>query len=205
LWLNFHAIEPFALKIYVGGVNAISGVPVRESPEAKAKSLGKEASKGSGMSSLHQDYVVLPEQRWLDGIATEYGKVKQFVSMPKGSGYSVEAQVTGEEQFSGIQFEITPVKRRCPDVLKVRFETDRDQIVDLRAHGLSDMSTLQDLKKVLSDISGISVEKQITNLDDHRSLGRVTNPTPIHAIPQIMTETMTFQDICIPTVSVNPL
>ena len=34
--------------------------------------------------------------------------MRQFVAMTKGSGYSVEAQVTGDEVTSGLQFEITP-------------------------------------------------------------------------------------------------
>jgi hypothetical protein len=33
MWLNFSSLQPFAIKIYVGGVNAISGVPINESPE----------------------------------------------------------------------------------------------------------------------------------------------------------------------------
>jgi hypothetical protein len=59
-----------------------------------------------------QDYVVNPNQKWLDGIATTTGKVRQFFAMPTGSGYSVEAQVTGKEIIGGIQFEVTPRVRR---------------------------------------------------------------------------------------------
>lgn len=40
-----------------------------------------------------QDYVVVPKQPWLDGIATSPGIVKQFVAVPYGSGYSIERQV----------------------------------------------------------------------------------------------------------------
>lgn len=35
--------------------------------------------------------MVSPEQPWLDGIADGDGTVRQFVAMPLGSGYSVEA------------------------------------------------------------------------------------------------------------------
>lgn len=38
------------------------------------------------------------------------GKVSQFVAAPVGSGYSVEAQITGQESVAGIQFEIIPSK-----------------------------------------------------------------------------------------------
>ena len=55
-----------------------------------------------------QDYVVTPKQLWLDGIATGNGRVRQFVAMPLGSGYSVEAQVTGQDLVGGLQFHVTP-------------------------------------------------------------------------------------------------
>lgn len=55
-----------------------------------------------------QDYLVVPDQPWIDGIATSAGKVRQFVAMPIGTGYSVEAQMTGEEVTGGIQFEVIP-------------------------------------------------------------------------------------------------
>src|SRR5258706_9652176 len=114
MWMKFSAQRPFAMKIYVGGVNAISGVPMSETPEAALKCL-------QSSSKVKQDYVVLPDQPWLDGIAAEDGQIRQFVAMPKGSGYSVEAQVTGEEKIDGIQFEIIPPKLGCHDVLKIRY------------------------------------------------------------------------------------
>lgn len=55
-----------------------------------------------------QDYVVPPTQHWLDGIAAADGKVLQFVAASVGSGYSVEAQITGQESVAGVQFEIVP-------------------------------------------------------------------------------------------------
>jgi hypothetical protein len=55
-----------------------------------------------------QDYIFVPGQKWLDGIADFNGIVRQFVAMPFGSGYSVESQITGKDAAGGIQFEITP-------------------------------------------------------------------------------------------------
>lgn len=103
MWINFTANRPFAIKIYVGGVNAVSGEPAIEDMSSKIRRCERLA-KGKSI----QDYVIVPWQKWLDGIATESGKVRQFVAMPTGSGYSVEAQVTGQERMGGIQFEITP-------------------------------------------------------------------------------------------------
>ncbi|CUS10525.1 unnamed protein product [Tuber aestivum] len=81
----------YAIKVFVGGVNAISGEAWNSSTKKK------------------QDYIVVPPQPWLDGIATGPGVVKQFVAMPLGSGYSIEQQVTGKEDIGGIQMEISPV------------------------------------------------------------------------------------------------
>jgi hypothetical protein len=159
MWIQFSALEPFALKIYVGGVNAISGVPINERPEKALERL-RIADK------VKQDYVVLPEQPWLDGIASEDGKIMQFVAMPKGSGYSVEAQVTGEEKIGGLQFELTPVKRVCPKKLRLRlhggqrFRTTQEVELDTEAEGLNDMSRLGDLMKVIERKFQIKEEHQ---------------------------------------------
>lgn len=86
MWLSFGGRwwKPNALKVGVGKVNAISGAPWDE--------------------HLHdQDYVVVPLQRWLDGINSGSATIRQFVAMPLGAGYSVEAQVTGAELHGGLQ------------------------------------------------------------------------------------------------------
>lgn len=103
MWINFVSFGPFAVKIYVGGVNAISGLPINKSPAAK---FPDDVSKKHDKSL--QDYLVLPDQPWLDGIADSEGIVRQFVAIPMGEGYSVEAQITGQETCGGLQSEITP-------------------------------------------------------------------------------------------------
>lgn len=66
-----------------------------------------------------QDFVVAPEQKWLDGTAIAPGKVRQFIAMPVGSGYSVEAQLTGEETSGGLRFEITRLDKPLKDPLQI--------------------------------------------------------------------------------------
>ena len=80
MWIKFEAKRKFALKVLLGGVNGISG---------EAANLNKTAQPNP-----KQDYVVVPGQPWLDGIATAPGQVKQFVAVPYGSGYSIEQQVS---------------------------------------------------------------------------------------------------------------
>ncbi|KAI5847658.1 hypothetical protein DFP73DRAFT_474792 [Morchella snyderi] len=100
MWMSFYAQRTFAIKIYLGGVNGISGEPMIPNMATYLKRANKAARK--------QDYIVVPSQPWLDGVAVSPGLVKQFVAMPFGSGYSVEKQVTGEESVGGMQFEVIP-------------------------------------------------------------------------------------------------
>lgn len=58
----------------------------------------------------------MPKQLWLDGIATKQGFVRQFVATPLGSGYSIEAQITGQEVTGGMQFLVVPSIRPRGDI-----------------------------------------------------------------------------------------
>lgn len=101
LWISFHYRfwKPNAVKIAVGRVNAVSGKPWNER-----------------LLTDENDYLVCPPQPWLDGINAGEGYIRQFVAMPLGMGYTVEAQVTGEERFGGIQIIVyEPKPGRFPD------------------------------------------------------------------------------------------
>lgn len=100
MWLDFSAGEaafsyPFAVKIATGKVDAVTGK--------------------TWVDGLHrkQDYVVIPEQPWLDGYCVEKGLIRQFVAMPLGSGYSAEEQITGKAEHGGIQIIACPMKREA--------------------------------------------------------------------------------------------
>ena len=101
LFLEFTGVQwrPTIAKVSVGRVNALSG---------KEHDLEIRPHR--------QDYVVIPEQRWLDGINTGNGSVSQFVAMPLGKGYTIEAQVTDEERFGGFQVAVfDPRTGRFPE------------------------------------------------------------------------------------------
>lgn len=85
---------PFALKIAAGKVNAITGEPWQE-----------------GLQSQPQDYVVVPEQPWLDGFCVEKGLIRQFVAATLGEGSTVEEQITGQAAHGGLQIIAYPMKR----------------------------------------------------------------------------------------------
>ena len=101
LWISFRPRfwKPNAVKIAVGKVNAVSGKPWNQE-----------------LRSEEEDYLVCPPQPWLDGINAGKGLIRQFVAMPLGMGYTVEAQVTGEETFGGIQIIVyEPKPGKFPD------------------------------------------------------------------------------------------
>ncbi|KAI1878552.1 uncharacterized protein JN550_000734 [Neoarthrinium moseri] len=159
MWINFRARAPFALKIYVGGVNAVSGLPMEENERTQQKRL-RMLKDGKPI----QDYMVVPGQRWLDGIVSEDGKIRQFVAKPKGSGFSVEVQVTGEEKVGGIQVEVIPVKYEVPEEVDVRYENKKHQVIkrtlNFAAKGLDAQSSLFDLRKVLRDEFDVAIQDQ---------------------------------------------
>lgn len=103
MWINFNSHKPYAIKIFVGGINIVTGEPAIETAASKLR----QRTLLSQNKSI-QDYLVVPDQPWIDRIPTSAGKVRQFVAMPVGTGLSVEAQMTGEEVTGGIQFEVTP-------------------------------------------------------------------------------------------------
>ena len=111
LWLHFDSLSfgqselPVALKIGAGKINAISGEKWED-----------------GLSKDPQNYVVIPEQPWLDGFNVEQGKVRQFVAMPLGQGYTVEEQVNPESDVGGIQIEAIPMKKEAYEELKAKRE-----------------------------------------------------------------------------------
>lgn len=115
MWIHFESQERFAIKIYVGSVNAVSGESTVETEATQARRY-KLLSKHKSI----QDYVVTPDQLWLDGIASNDGTVRQFVAMSLGSGYTVEAQITGADLVGGLQIEVTPVKEMYAHALPSR-------------------------------------------------------------------------------------
>jgi hypothetical protein len=101
LWLGFDCPgwKPCAVRVGVGGINALSARPWDEP-----------------LCAEPQNYLVCPPQLWLDGVNAGHEYVRQFVAMPLGSGLTVEAQLTGAERTGGIQLQVhDPWPGRFPD------------------------------------------------------------------------------------------
>jgi len=102
LWLGFGAPfwKPHVLKVGTGSVDAVSGEPFRP----------------SALSRLPQDYVVIPDQPWLDGINAGEGYVRQFVAVPLGHRLTVESQLEPGEEDGGLTLALfDPRPGRFPD------------------------------------------------------------------------------------------
>src|SRR5262245_11134115 len=96
---------PCAIKVAAGKINAVSGKPWK--PE---------------LDGSERDYIVLPEQPWLDGFCVAKDVIRQFVAMPLGSGYSVEEQITGKPEHGGLQIIVYPMRRERYEALERRRE-----------------------------------------------------------------------------------
>jgi len=106
MWIcfdNWRQDYPFAVKIATGKINAVSGEPWH-----------------AHLNRDPQDYVVIPNQPWLDGYCVEKGIIRQFVAMPLGEGYSVEEQLTGKPEWGGVQILVYPMKAERYEMLQAR-------------------------------------------------------------------------------------
>lgn len=94
LWIRFSGHYPCAVKIAAGKIDAVSG--------------GQWTNR---LTDEPQDYVVIPEQPWLDGFNVTKEHVRQFVAMPLGDGFTAEEQITGKADHGGLQIIVYPMKR----------------------------------------------------------------------------------------------
>jgi hypothetical protein len=99
---------PCAIKIAAGKINAISGKLWK--PELEAS---------------ERDYIVVPDQPWLDGFCVAKDLIRQFVAMPLGSGYSVEEQITGKAEHGGLQVIVYPMKKERYEQIMRKRELER--------------------------------------------------------------------------------
>jgi hypothetical protein len=94
MWINFDGSYPMAIKVAAGKINAVTG-----------------ENWSNKLTGNPQDYLVRPEQEWLDGYSVAKDHVRQFIAAPLGQGHTAEEQITGKAEFGGLQFIIYPMKR----------------------------------------------------------------------------------------------
>ncbi|HEV2800400.1 MAG TPA: hypothetical protein VGW12_07885 [Pyrinomonadaceae bacterium] len=179
LWLAFDAAywKPNAIKIGVGKINAVSGqdwdFELRDNP---------------------QDYIVCPEQPWLDGINAGDGSVRQFVAMPLGSGYTLEALLSGREEYGGIQIAVfDPKAGLFPDDAPVNdFELESARGLESVSMGEMGLGVGAQIKqKIYPDPYGIDTWNQdeygsvfihiVNSVQYEQITGHMPPPPPISA------------------------
>lgn len=119
LWINFNPLVedyesvayPIAVKIGTGKICAVSG-------NAWSEKLIKKT----------QNYIVVPDQPWLDGYNTGDGVVRQFVAAPLGDGVTVEEQIANTSDVGGIQIQAFPLKRTAYDKLNLAAAAARKDV-----------------------------------------------------------------------------
>ena len=113
LWLSFdgrskRSIDlPIAIKVATGKINAVSGLNWED-----------------GLDAEPQNYLVAPDQPWLDGFNVGKGTVRQFVAAPLGEGLTVEEQINANSNVGGIQLEFIPMKKEYFEKLKLEAQTE---------------------------------------------------------------------------------
>lgn len=110
-WIDFSCGYPMAIKIAAGKINAVTGEPW-----------------SNGLHAKPQDYMVAPEQPWLDGFCIEEGIVRQFVAEPLGQGKTVEEVMTGQAEWGGLQIIVYPMKA---EEYRRRFDQPDEQLYDM--------------------------------------------------------------------------
>ena len=168
------------MKVVIGGVDALTG-----------------GSWNDGLQADPQNYLVCPDQPWLDGINSGEGTVRQFVAVDLGAGDTVEEQLTGAAEFGGLQLQVyEPNPGRFPDEPPPggfhRLESALDGLVDLAetpGMGIAAGGTMR--QRIYPDPYGIDVWDQQTfgiaflylvNSRQYQAItGQPPPPTPISA------------------------
>lgn len=163
MWLNFLNLGlsrdldfPVAIKIAAGKINAVTG-----------------GTWSADLNRDPQDYVVSPNQPWLDGFAVERGVIRQFVAMPLGDGYSVEEQLTGEPEWGGLQISVMPLKKHIWLAMREKWEKQQRGQMFSRYENNSELMP-EEASAMLCESMGLggggrmhqSIEEDPFNLDD---------------------------------------
>jgi hypothetical protein len=172
LWLGFGGTpwKPNAVQVGAGDVNAVSGGPF-----------------SGGLSDAPQNYLVFPQQPWLDGINVAAGQIRQFVALPLEDPRTIEAQLRGQATPAGLRLRVfEPHPGRFPE--QAPLERGGPQ----RAAGAMGLGAGGRIaQRVIADPFGLgtwdpgSAREVPIHLVDSRTFAALTSrpapPTPIYA------------------------
>lgn len=145
VWIGMRsaAWKPNVVQIGLGDINAVTGMPW-----------------SNRLTGTPQNYLVCPPQPWLDGINAGEGRIRQFVAMPVGSGYTVEGQISTKTEAGGLRIAVyEPVPGRFPDEAPpVEPDFFRGAVMSAPAMGLGAGGTMR--QKIYPDPYGLDAWQQ---------------------------------------------
>ncbi|CZR64384.1 uncharacterized protein PAC_14282 [Phialocephala subalpina] len=142
--ITFKGTHDFALKIFVGGVNAVSGMP--PCPEDAARRL-----EWYQRHDNLQDYVVTKLQKPLNFIMSKHGIIELRSDRP---------EIPVGEFFFSLQFEVMPVKVERFSIRILTPPSCSSQYIEYNNVQPS-VTTLGSIKSVLEGKEGIPVGHQV--------------------------------------------
>jgi hypothetical protein len=173
MWLAFGGSwwRPHALQVFTGDVNTVDG-----------------SQRTTGLSASPQNYLVCPDQPWLDGIKVGEGQVRQFVALPVGHSRTIQAQLGSGMDQGGLTFRIYAPKHGVfPDHEPSR-DVPRSHRSTVAMMGLGAGGRIA--QRIYPDPYGYEVwdASTVTNikvlllnsLDFARLSGRVPPPSPVN-------------------------
>ncbi|KAI9643535.1 hypothetical protein NHQ30_008154 [Ciborinia camelliae] len=169
MWIHFESTRPFAVKVSVNGINAVTGEPDSESIAAN---LRRTALLYEGKSV--QDYIVTGPnggQKFLDGVLKKGGNVAQFVATPCGRGYSAEYNLTGEDEICGLQIEIMPQKLDKPKLKRMSINVRPVWTNKIISLNVPVNCTIQTLKEMIQSLTGIPIHELLITINGHYTYG----------------------------------
>jgi hypothetical protein len=172
MWISFDSTYPCAIKIAAGKINAITGDTWRDQLRADK-----------------QDYVITPDQPWLDGFNVGENIVRQFVAMPLGDGVTAEEQLTGVAEFGGLQLLVSPMRKEQYEQKQQREKAWELEKVNYlmappRRMGLSPGGKVK--QKIFKDENGIEAWDQryasrcFVHIVNSRDYASITGSIPPH-------------------------
>ena len=172
MWISFDSDYPCAIKIAAGKINAVTG-----------------GTWCDELRTNRQDYVVTPDQPWLDGFNVGKNTVRQFVAMPLGEGFTAEEQITEQAEFGGLQILVSPMSKERYEQNQMVNDSRKicesvSYLMAPRSMGLAPGGKMK--QKIYTDHEGIDAWDQkhasrcfvhIVNSNDYAS---ITGSTPPH-------------------------
>lgn len=133
MWISFQAVEPIAVIIGAGTINALNG----KTFESKLEKDG---------------YLVTPPQPWLDGWKGDDGSIYQFVATEIGGNKTIGEQLTKTKDHALV---VSAFKAKNPDKLQTQVLTPNTLWGDSEA---GDLCCVAFAGSCLKSITGNSLE-----------------------------------------------